>query len=64
MSNKNEKHSGNVGLDGTVTNNKGESQQNPQKGAMGVSKKDTGKRTKDESHGAKEYVEKKQPNSI
>ncbi|RYY23051.1 MAG: hypothetical protein EOO04_14830 [Chitinophagaceae bacterium] len=57
-------HSGNKGNDGTITKHKGESTVNQQKGAAGVSKKDTGKHTKDESHGAKHNTTKKQGNSI
>ncbi len=57
-------HSGNQGNDGTKTKNKGESQQNPQKGAPGVSKKNTGKHTKDESAGSEHNTTKKQQNSI
>lgn len=57
-------NSGNQGNDGTKTKHKGESQQNPQKGAPGISKKDTGKHTKDESHGAEQNTTKKQQNSI
>ncbi|TDH20645.1 hypothetical protein EXU57_21245 [Segetibacter sp. 3557_3] len=60
---KNE-NTGSKGKDGTTTNNKGESQQNPQKGAAGVSKKDTGKHKKDESDGADHNTTKKQENSI
>jgi hypothetical protein len=62
MSNKN--HSGSKGNDGTTTKNKGESQQSHQKGAESVSKKNTGKHTKDESGGAKHNTTKKQQNSI
>ncbi|HEX8358294.1 MAG TPA: hypothetical protein VF610_12805 [Segetibacter sp.] len=62
MSSKN--HSGSQGNDGTQTKNKGESQQSHQKGAPSVSKKDTGKHTKDESGGAEHNTTKKQQNSI
>lgn len=62
MSSKN--NSGSKGNDGTTTKNKGESQQSHQKGAKSVSKKDTGKHTKDESHGADQNTTKKQENSI
>jgi len=62
MSSKN--HSGSKGNDGATTRNKGESQQSHQKGAKSVSKKDTGKHTKDESHGAEHNTTKKQKNSI
>lgn len=62
MSSKN--NSGDQGNDGTKTKHKGESQQSHQKGAKSVSKKDTGKHTKDESHGAEENTTKKQQNSI
>ena len=62
MSNKD--HSGSQGNDGTTTKNKGESQQSHQKGATSVSKKDTGKHTKDESGGSEHNTTKKQENSI
>lgn len=62
MSSKN--HSGSKGNDGTTTRNKGESQQSHQKGAKSVSKKDSGKHTKDESHGVDHNTTKKQENSI
>ncbi|MDB5250119.1 MAG: hypothetical protein JWQ40_4513 [Segetibacter sp.] len=62
MSNKD--HSGSQGNDGTKTKNKGESQQSHQKGATSVSKKNTGKHTKDESGGAAHNTTKKQENSI
>ena len=61
MSSKN--NSGIQGNDGTKTKHKGESQHR-QKGAKSVSKKDTGKHTKDESHGAEENTTKKQQNGI
>jgi hypothetical protein len=57
-------NSGSQGTDNTTTKNKGESQQSKQKGAPSVSNKDTGKHTKDESHGAEENTTKKQQNSI
>jgi len=57
-------HSGSQGNDGSTTRHKGESAVNKQKGAPGVSKKDTGKHTKDESGGAKKNTTKKQGNSI
>jgi hypothetical protein len=57
-------HSADAGNDGTKTKNKGESQQSHQKGAASVSKKNTGKHTKDESHGADHNTTKKQGNSI
>jgi hypothetical protein len=57
-------HSGSQGNDGTTTRHKGESATNPQKGAPGVGKKDTGKHTKDESHGAKKNTTKKQGNAL
>ena len=57
-------HSGSKGNDGSTTKNKGESQQSNQKGAKSVSKKDTGKHTKDESGGASHNTTKKQENSI
>ena len=47
-----------------TTEHKGESRQNPQKGAAGVSNKGNGKHTKDESHGARKNTTKKQQNSI
>jgi hypothetical protein len=62
MSNKN--NSGNKGIDGTNTKNKGESQQGRQQGAESISKKNAGKHTKDESHGAQHNTTKKQQNSI
>ena len=64
MSNENKNHSGSKGNDNTTTKNKGESQQSHQKGATSVSKKDTGKHTKDESHGSDQNTTKKQSNSI
>jgi hypothetical protein len=54
----------NKGTDGSITNNKGESQQSQQKGAKSVSKKGTGKHLKDESGGAEKNTTKKQQNSI
>ncbi len=62
MSNK--INSGSQGNDGTKTKNKGESQQSNQKGAKSVSRKNTGKHTKDESHGSDNNTTKKQQNSI
>lgn len=56
-------NSGNEGVDGSKTKEKGESQQSKQKGAKSVSGKDM-KHTKDESGGAKENTIKKQQNSI
>jgi hypothetical protein len=63
MSN-NKDHSGEGGNDKTKTKNKGESQQSHQKGAPSVSHQDTGKHTKDKSHGADENSTKKGANSI
>ena len=57
-------HSGSQGNDKSTTKNKGESQQSHQKGATSVSKKDTGKHTKDESGGVDHNTTKKQENSI
>lgn len=57
-------NSGSKGNDNTTTKNKGESQQSHQKGAPSVSKKDTGKHTKDNSVGAEHNTTKKQANSI
>ncbi|CAA9465945.1 MAG: hypothetical protein AVDCRST_MAG96-25 [uncultured Segetibacter sp.] len=57
-------NSGSQGTDNTTTKNKGESQQSHQKGAASVSKKDTGKHTKDKSQGAEHNTTKKQSNSI
>lgn len=64
MSNDKKDHSGSKGNDGTLTKHKGESQQSHQKGAESVSKQDTGKHTKDESHGASHNTTKKESNSI
>ena len=50
--------------DGTKSKVKGESQQSPQKGAPGVSKKGAGKHTKDQSEGAVHNTTKKQQNSL
>ena len=61
---KQKNNTGNMGNDGTTTKNKGESQQSQHKGASSVSKKDSGKHTKDESHGADQNTTKKQGNSI
>ena len=55
---------GSEGIDGTTTNNKGESQQSHQKGAKSVSNNDKGKHKKDESDGAAKNTTKKQENSI
>jgi hypothetical protein len=58
-------HAANKATDGvTSTRHKGESTVSRQKSAPGVSKKDAGKHTKDESHGAKQNTTKKQGNSI
>lgn len=57
-------NSGNHGTDNTTTKNKGESEQSHQKGAKSVSKKGSGKHTKDESGGAEHNTTKKQSNSI
>ncbi len=64
MSNDNKNHSGSKGNDGSKTKHKGESQQSQQQGAPSVSKQDTGKHTKDESHGADHNTTKKQQNSM
>lgn len=61
---KQKDNTGSKGSDGTITNNKGESQQSQQKGAASVSKKGGGKHTKDESHGAEKNTTKKRGNSI
>jgi hypothetical protein len=61
---KSKNHSGEQGNDNTKTKNKGESQQSHQQGAASVSKRNTGKHTKDESHGADKNTTKKQSNSI
>ena len=61
---KQKNNTGNKGTDGTITNNKGESQQSQHKGASSVSKKASGKHSKDESHGAENNTTKKQGNSI
>ena len=55
--------SGTSGSEGT-TKNKGESQPTKQKGAISVSKKGTGKHSKDESGGSEKNTTKKQQNSI
>jgi hypothetical protein len=57
------KNSGESGVDGTKTKEKGESQQSKQKGAPSVSGKNM-KHTKDESDGAAKNTTKKQQNSI
>jgi hypothetical protein len=64
MSNDNKNHSGSKGNDGSTTRHKGESQQSHHQHGESVSKKDTGKHTKDESHGADKNTTKKQSNSI
>ena len=64
MSSKNDKHAGHEGLDDSTTKNKGESQQSNQQGAKSISKSDTGKHTKDESHGSDDNSTKKQQNAI
>jgi len=64
MSNANKGHAGHEGNDGTATKNKGESQQSHQRGAKSVSKQDTGRHTKDKSHGADQNSTKKGGNSI
>ncbi|MDB5251531.1 MAG: hypothetical protein JWP27_700 [Flaviaesturariibacter sp.] len=64
MSNSNKDHSGSRGNDNSTTRNKGESQQAGHQGARSVSTQDTGKHTKDESHGADRNTTKKQGNSI
>jgi hypothetical protein len=61
---KHKNNRGSKGQDGTKTKNKGESQQNQQQGALGVSKKGSGKHSKDESGGAEKNSTKKQENSI
>ncbi len=62
MSNKD--NSGSKGQDGTITKNKGESQQSHQKGAKSVGSNSKGKHKKDESDGADKNTTKKQSNSI
>ena len=57
-------HSGSRGNDDSTTRHKGESQQSNQKGARSVSTQNTGKHTKDESHGADRNTTKKGGNSI
>jgi len=61
---KQKNNAGSEGSDGAKTKNKGESQAANQPGAIGVSKKGSGKHTKDESGGAAENSTKKQANSI
>jgi hypothetical protein len=64
MSNAKKGNAGREGNDGTETKNKGESQQSHQQGAKSVSKQDTGKHTKDKSHGADKNSTKKGANSV
>ncbi len=64
MSDRNKTNTGSRGNDGSETRNKGESMQNPQKGAQGVSNKRNGKHRKDESEGAEKNTTKKGGNSI
>jgi len=61
---KQKNNAGEKAADGTKSKLKGESQQSPQKGAIGVSKKSAGKHTKVESGGAAHNTTKKQQNSI
>ena len=61
---KQKNNAGNKTANGTKSKLKGESQQSPQKGAPGVSKKAAGKHTKDQSGGASNNTTKKQQNSI
>ena len=49
---------------GSITKNKGESQQSQQKGAQSVSNKNSGMHSKDESGGAAKNTTKKQGNSV
>ena len=60
----NKDHTASKGHDGSTTNNKGESQQTPQKGAKSVAKHDTGKHKADDSDGDTKQTTKKQSNSI
>ena len=64
MSKEKKIHAGQEGLDGSETKHKGESQQSHQKGAESVSKQDTGKHTKDKSHGTEQNTTKKGANSV
>jgi hypothetical protein len=64
MSNSRKDHSGFRGNDGSETRHKGESRQSQQANAPSVSKRDSGRHTKDESQGAKKNTTKKGPNSI
>lgn len=64
MSNDNKGNAGHEGVDGSKTKHKGESQQSHQKGAKSVSNKDTGKHTKDKSHGVDKNTTKKGSNNI
>jgi hypothetical protein len=64
MSNSRKDNSGFRGNDGSQTRHKGESQQSQQVGAPSVSKKGSGRHTKDESQGAEKNTTKKGPNSI
>ena len=61
---KQKNNAGAKSADGIKSKVKGESQQSPQKGAPGVSKKSAGKHTKDQSEGAVHNTTKKQQNSI
>ena len=64
MSSEKKGNAGREGIDGTETKNKGESQQSHQKGATSVSQQDSGKHTKDKSHGVDENSTKKGANSV
>jgi hypothetical protein len=57
-------HRGHRGSDGSRTGVKGESQQAKHQGAKSISKKDTGRHTKDESHGSDRNTTKRGSNSI
>lgn len=64
MSTGNKNYRGKSDNDLGVPRYKGESEQNPQKGAIGVSNKDKVKHTKDNSDGEDRNTTKKQSNSI
>ena len=61
---KQKNNSGSNGQDGTKKKNKGESQLSQYQGAPGVSKKSSGKHSKDDSGGTEKNTAKKQENSI
>jgi|GEM_PF-5825155 len=64
MGNSRKDNSGRQSNDGGETRNKGERQHSRQAHAPGVSKRDQGRHTKDESEGSKQNTTKKGSNSI